>query len=85
MNQWFRFLLASLTVASIVMAAGMWARAQAPQTQAPTIISGANVGFRIDAQRSRLTGKVTGAWVIRVDGQWVEPVSVPSRRNLVAP
>jgi len=43
------------------------------------IISGADVGFRIEG--SDVSGKPMGRWMIRVDGQWVEPsrTTIPRR------
>jgi hypothetical protein len=41
-----------------------------------SIISGADIGFRLrGVQPSR--GTVTGTWVVRVNGQWVEVGSGP--------
>jgi hypothetical protein len=60
-------------VASLV-AAGVWAHAQAPavQPQPPTIITGSDVGFRIDSWSGNTP---VGKWVVRspAGGQWVEP------------
>jgi hypothetical protein len=42
---------------------------------APTIISGNDIGFQVDAQRSRFTGQLYGKWVVRVNGEWVEPTT----------
>jgi hypothetical protein len=50
-----------------------WAVAQSTQAQAPMILSGSDIGFRVDRQRSGNLGRLTGAWVVRVNGQWVEP------------
>ena len=41
----------------------------------PRVVSGADVGFRIEGM-DRSSGKPVGTLVIRVDGQWVEPGSV---------
>ena len=71
-----RFVFFAIWVVSIVIAAGAWSFAQAP-TPAPrgpatpgtTILSGADLGFRID----RFDGQTPiGAFVIRQNGQWVE-------------
>ena len=37
----------------------------------PRIVSGSDLGFRIDGTDPR-SGNPTGAWVIRVNGRWVE-------------
>ena len=76
-----RVTLVIIWFALIFAAAGAWSYAQttlppqAPRAQpaapgqAQTIISGADLGFRID----RMDGQTpVGAFVIRKDGQWVE-------------
>ena len=40
----------------------------------PTVISGKDIGFRVERFDG---GRPVGVLVIRVDGQWVEPKSVP--------
>jgi hypothetical protein len=40
---------------------------------APIVVTGSDIGFRIDRQRTRDTGKLTGTWVVRFNNQWVEP------------
>ena len=63
-----------------VFAAGMWAHAQAPvpspaprlpgaQTEPPTVISGNDLGFRVEDLKNR---RVLGRFVVRVNGQWLE-------------
>ena len=63
----------------VVFAAGRWTtQAQVPvpspaprgQAQAPTVISGADIGFRVDRHKGSTP---VGVLVVRVDGQWVEP------------
>jgi len=49
------------------------ARVVAQATQGPTILTGTDLGFRVDRQRSDSLGRVTGTWVVRYNGQWVEP------------
>lgn len=44
-----------------------WIAAQAPT---PTVISGGDIGFRVESQRG---GVPVGRLVIRVDGNWIEP------------
>ena len=60
--------------AASIVAAGAWAQAQGPlgpvpSSQAPTVISGNDFGFRID---SRKGDTPVGTMVARVNGQWVE-------------
>jgi hypothetical protein len=76
-----RFSVAVLILALMFGAAG-WVygqAAQAPQfpsqqaDPADRIISGNDVGFRVDRQRTQDLGRLTGTWVVRVNGQWIEP------------
>jgi len=47
---------------------------QQPDPNAP-IISGNDIGFRVDRQQTQTLGRLTGTWVVRVNGQWVEPAA----------
>src|SRR5438876_1231982 len=62
-------LLLRVVVVMLILAttfvAGRLANAQAPQTVAPMIISGMDVGFRVDADATRRNGQLTGTWVVR--------------------
>ena len=55
--------------------------AQGPQFPSPQpdpaapVISGNDVGFRVDRQQTQTLGRLTGTWVVRVNGQWVEPAA----------
>jgi hypothetical protein len=52
-----------------VVGAATIAMAQAPETVPPIVVSGNDVGFRIEGQRGQTpVGKI----VVRIDGQWVE-------------
>jgi hypothetical protein len=85
-----RFVVGALWVVS-TFAAGMWGHAQAPQPPreprpAPsqvlpqkTVISGAELGFRVDARKGNTP---VGRFVVRVDGQWVEIEESASIRRL---
>lgn len=60
--------------AASIVAAGGWARAQAPVTPPPSaqpliVLSGSDLGFRVDRQKGNAP---VGALVARVNGQWVE-------------
>jgi hypothetical protein len=66
-------------VSAALFGASIWARAQVQvpngprvpgQTPSTTIISGGDIGFRVDGVEA--DGPV-GRWVIKVDGKWVEP------------
>jgi hypothetical protein len=53
---------------------GAFAHAQAPAQRGiiPTVISGSDLGFRIDRQRAnRVTDHVTGTLVVRINGEWI--------------
>jgi hypothetical protein len=53
-----------------LVAVGVLAQGQQPQ---PMVISGNDIGFRPDpVQRGK---RVVGAWVVRINGQWVETQS----------
>ena len=72
-------LLRLLAVVCILVVAFVAARssAQVPIPPAvvpvptPTVISGSDIGFRIEGLRGRTTP--VGRLVIRINGQWVEP------------
>jgi hypothetical protein len=55
-----------------LLAFGRWAYAQSFGTQRvpPTVISGNDIGFRIEGTRGDTP---VGTLVIRVNGEWVEP------------
>ena len=83
-----RIVVVGLWVASMFMA-GMWGYAQtpvpapqirtAPQPQSePTILSGNDLGFRVDRYRGSTP---VGRLMVRIDGRWVEfEESVTTRR-----
>jgi hypothetical protein len=48
----------------------------------PLVISGDDIGFRVDRYDG---GRPVGVIVVRVDGRWVEPKSVPQARPLGSP
>jgi hypothetical protein len=68
--------------------------AQAPDTvspMSPIVVSGNDVGFRIEGQRGRTP---VGTIVVRIDGQWVDatlsqvrkpPIAVPLTEQPVTP
>lgn len=70
-------LLAVVWVASMFVA-GVWGYAQTPTpqpaprspgTSAPTVISGPDLGFRVDRYKGNTP---LGRFVVRIDGHWVE-------------
>lgn len=73
--------IAVLTAA--VLSAGLTAQVVQRQFDQPRVLSGDDIGFRVEGQRretrtDRLTGQkapttiVTGQLMVRVNGQWVE-------------
>jgi len=90
MKQWLRRLVAILVLGT-AFAAGRWTHAQAPspaqappappQAQAANIVSGSDIGFRVDQFKGRTP---VGTWVVRVNGQWVEPDSNVTMKRLTA-
>ena len=87
-----RFVVIALWVISM-FAAGLWGHAQTPlppreprpapsqlQPQ-PTVISGADLGFRVDARKGNTP---IGRFVVRIDGRWVEVEESASIRRLTA-
>ena len=87
MPRMLRVVIAALIVA-LTVGAGRWAYGQGPQfpSQQPDpnapVISGNDVGFRVDRQRTQELGRLTGTWVVRFNGQWTEPDTVLRSRPL---
>ena len=54
-----------------IVASGTWVLAQAvqPKPVFPTVISGDDIGFRMESQKG---SRPTGRLVVRINGQWVE-------------
>jgi hypothetical protein len=81
---WIRGVVAILVLCTVVAVSrwAVYAQAQTPpQTAIPTtIISGADIGFRVDIRDYRGTGKPHGQWVVRVNGQWVVPDTTTTSR-----
>jgi hypothetical protein len=53
MRHTFRLIVIPFILGTILVA-GVWLRAQTIQPQAPTIISGPDLGFRIDSRKAKL-------------------------------
>jgi hypothetical protein len=79
---------AAIVILALTFGAGRWAYGQAPQFPSPQpdpaapVISGNDVGFRVDRQESERLGRLTGTWVVRINGQWVEPAASLRSRPL---
>jgi hypothetical protein len=78
--------------AASLIGGGLWAHAQVqvPNTprpapgeirQPPQILSGAEMGFRVDGWEGDTP---IGRWVVRTDGKWVEPKVTGGVRKLNA-
>jgi hypothetical protein len=60
--------LAAMTVSGLtVLAQGP----RRPGTEPPRIVSGNDLGFRIEGTDPR-TGNPTGTWMVRLGGEWME-------------
>ena len=68
MRNILRFVV-SICILGAVFAGGMWAHAQRVEPQEPMVISGDDLGVRVDDWNDE---SLVGALVVRVDGQWVE-------------
>ena len=80
-----RIILIVVWVVSLV-AAGVMTHAQAPsqpplRAQAPTVLSGSDVGFRVDGRKG---SAAVGVLVVRINGQWVETEFGVGIRRLTA-
>lgn len=67
-----------------IAAVGAFARGQTQPVQpvAPTVISGADFGFRVEGRKGNTP---MGTLVVRVNGQWVEAeLGAPAVRRLTA-
>jgi hypothetical protein len=82
MQKWIAFLFASL-IAVAVFASGVMRAQTIFLERELRIVSGADVGFRIDGTDQ--SGKPVGRWMIRVDGKWVEASTAPGLRRAQHP
>jgi hypothetical protein len=66
-----RFVIPAVVLVGVVIGAGAWGYAQAvmPELVAPVVISGNDIGFRMEARKGE---KAVGRLVVRLDGTWVE-------------
>ena len=66
-----RFVIPAVVLVGVVIGAGAWGYAQAvmPEPVAPVVISGNDIGFRMEARKGE---KAVGRLVVRLDGTWVE-------------
>jgi hypothetical protein len=68
---WFRYLAVTLSIVLILIAATAWATAQLVLVEpvTPTVMTGGDVGFRVEGLRG---GTPVGTLVVKVNGQWVD-------------
>ena len=75
-----RILLALVWALSlIVVTAIMHAQAPAQRGTNPTIISGGDLGFRVEGRRG---DHVTGTFVVKINGEWVVAEPAPGAKAL---
>jgi hypothetical protein len=81
MNRLLRAAIVVLVI-GLMFGGARWAYGQAQQVPQfpsqrpdanPTIINGADIGFRVDRDQTQTLGKLTGTWVVRINGQWIAP------------
>jgi hypothetical protein len=82
MQKWIALWFASL-IAVAIFASGVMRAQTIFLERELRIVSGADVGFRIDGTDQ--SGKPVGRWMIRVDGKWVEASTAPVARRLGKP
>lgn len=70
-------------VVGFIIAAGTWGYAQSfgMQPVTPTIVSGTDIGFRVEGRRGTAA---VGRLVVRIDGQWVDAVEKMGAQQLTA-
>jgi hypothetical protein len=76
----FRLVIITSILGTLLMA-GVLVHAQAVRPQPPTVISGPDLGFRVDSRKGNVP---VGVLVVRINGQWVEVESGVGVKRLVA-
>lgn len=78
-----RRLTCVVVLVAIVSVGAAWGYAQSLGVQrvTPTVLSGPDLGFRVEGQRG---GTPVGTLVVRIDGQWVEAEFGSGIRQLTA-
>ena len=70
MQKWIALWFASLLAVAVLTSGVMFAQNRLLERDYQ-MVSGADVGFRIEGTDT--SGKPIGRWMIRQNGQWVEP------------
>jgi hypothetical protein len=85
--------MSTLVVVCVVsmFAVGMWAYAQAPlpqrppqsapATEPPSMISGSDLGFRVESRRGNTA---VGRFMVRINGQWLDVEESVVAKRLIA-
>lgn len=68
-----------LIAAVVLLAAATFAQVPGSGAGEERVLSGADIGFRIEGADPR-TGQPTGTWVVRMNGRWVEARAVSGIR-----
>lgn len=69
----FVFVIAILTI--FLLPLGLWAAEEATERRSRRVISGEDLGVRLERKQS---GVILGRLVVRVDGQWVQVQLAPT-------
>ena len=78
MREWSWLWFASFVAAALTSA--MLAQNRLPNRVPPRILSGSDIGFRVE--RTDPSGRPVGTWLLRIDGDWVEISPEPIVRRL---
>jgi hypothetical protein len=78
MRKWIGLWLLSLFAVALI--ASEVIRAQRLPPNEYRILSGADIGFRVEGTDAK--GRPMGRWVVRIDGQWIETSSEPVMHRL---
>jgi hypothetical protein len=62
------FLAVAWALSLIIVAAIVHAQTPAQSSATPTVISGSDLGFRVERRRS---DRIAGTLVVRINGEWV--------------
>ena len=66
--------LVRVWILSLAVVAAVVATLTAQRSSFPRVITGPDVGFRVDGISS---GRVLGSWVVRINGEWQEISTIP--------
>ncbi len=75
-TSWTASLVVTALLASAATAVATATLQLPPDPRTPRILTGPDVGFRLDGTDPR-NGRPTGTLMVRINGQWVETSAVP--------